>query len=335
MVSEPIDVISIGNAIVDVLSHEDDAFLERHKLVKGWMALIEPEEAEALYSNMGPAIEISGGSASNTAAGIASFGGKAAYIGKVCDDQLGAFFRHDIRAAGVRFDTPPVSGYPPTARSLIIVTPDAQRTMNTYLGACVELGPSDIDPDFIASAKVTYMEGYLWDKPSAKEAFVKAAEAAHAAGRKTSLTLSDTFCVERHRESFLDLVESHIDIVFANEAEALALYEVADLESALGRFAEACETAIVTRSEKGSIILSGGGRTEVKAVPPERLVDTTGAGDLYAAGFLFGYCQGREPAECGALASLAASEVISHIGARPQQALDALAAQHGLSTAGA
>lgn len=328
--SEPIDVITIGNAIVDVLSHEEESFLERHDLVKGSMTLIEPDRAETLYGDMGPAIEISGGSASNTAAGVASFGGKAAYIGKVSDDQLGSFFAHDIRAAGVRFDTPTIQGYPPTARSLIVVTPDAERTMNTYLGACVELGPSDIDPEFIASAQITYMEGYLWDKPSAMEAFIKASKAAHLAGRKTSLTLSDTFCVERHRESFLDLVNSHIDIVFANEAEALALYETSDLESAASALGKACEIAVITRSEKGSIILAGSERIEVGAVPPKQLVDTTGAGDLYASGFLFGLSSGRDLADCGKLASLGATEVISHIGARPETALAALAAEKGL-----
>ncbi|MEM1398420.1 MAG: adenosine kinase, partial [Pseudomonadota bacterium] len=315
--NQTIDVITIGNAIVDVLSYEDDAFLEKHGLVKGSMALIDPEQAETLYSDMGTAVEISGGSASNTAAGFASFGGKGRYIGKVCDDQFGALFAHDIRAIGVTFDTPAIQGFPPTARSFIIVTPDAQRTMNTYLGACVELGPDDIDPDTIAEAQITYMEGYLWDKPTAKDAFIKAAEAAHAAGKQVSLTLSDTFCVERHRESFLDLVTNHIDIIFANEAEALALYETDDLASALDRFREHCGITAVTRSEKGSIIATATDRIEIDAVPPSRLVDTTGAGDLYASGFLYGLSTKRPLAECGQLASLAASEIISHLGPRP------------------
>jgi len=332
-VGEPLNVVTIGNAIVDVLSHEEDAFLERHELVKGWMALIEPHQAEALYADMGPAIEVSGGSAANTAAGVASLGGSAAYIGKISEDQLGSFFAHDIRAAGVQFDTPPIKGYPPTARSLIIVTPDAQRTMNTYLGACVELGPEDVDEALISSAQITYLEGYLWDKESAKEAFVKAAQVAHAAGQKVSLTLSDTFCVERHRDSFVDLVSNHIDILFANEKEAMALYETDSLDEALRLFRAECEMTVVTRSEHGSIVVSGQDRFDIDAVPPANLVDTTGAGDLYASGFLYGIATGRHPADCGKLGSLAAAEVISHIGARPETPLVELARQSGLLAA--
>ncbi|MEQ8965112.1 MAG: adenosine kinase [Azospirillaceae bacterium] len=311
-------VLGIGNAIVDVLAHAEDSFIAENSLDKGIMRLIEADEAEALYAKMGPGIEISGGSAANTIAGIASLGGNASFIGKVCDDQLGQVFGHDIRSLGVAFDSAPVKGQPPTARCLILVTPDAQRTMNTFLGACVELGPEDVDADKVTAAEITYMEGYLWDKPRAKDAFVKAAGLAHDSGRKVSLTLSDPFCVERHRDSFRELIDGHIDILFANEAEILSLYQVDTIEQALEAVRGECETAAITRSEKGSVILQGTDVYEVPAEPVSKVVDTTGAGDLYAAGFLFGYAEGRHAAECGRMGAIAAAEVISHMGARPE-----------------
>lgn len=322
-------VACIGNAIVDVLSHAEDSFLEREKLIKGSMNLIDADRATELYARMGPAVEISGGSAANTAAGIASLGGGTAFIGKVCDDQLGEVFRHDIRATGVSFDTPPINGSPPTARSLILVTPDGHRTMNTMLGACVELGPEDIDQAVIEGAQVTYLEGYLWDRPKAKEAFLKAAAIAHDAGRRVSLTLSDTFCVDRHRDSFRELVNGHVDILFANEHEIMALFEVDTLQEAMDRVRGECEVTAITRSAEGSIILDGTGLYEVPAEPVARVVDSTGAGDLYAAGFLFGLTEGRHVAECARLGSIAAAEVISHIGARPQEPLAELTAKAG------
>lgn len=315
------DVTCIGNAIVDVITRNEDSFITRHGLVKGAMTLIDAERAEALYAAMGPGIETSGGSAGNTAAGIASLGGKAAFIGKVTADQLGDVYRHDIRAVGVDFDSKPldpsVPGTPPTARSLIIVTPDAQRTMNTYLGACVELTPDDVDEAVISGSQVTYLEGYLWDRPTAKEAFIKAARIAHSAGRKVSLTLSDSFCVERHRDSFLSLIDTHVDVLFANEAEIKALYRLSDFDAAVAAVRGRCEVAIVTRGAKGSIVLSDGGTHVVATAPVIRLVDTTGAGDLYASGFLYGYTRDLALAECGRIGSIAAAEVISHVGPRP------------------
>ena len=321
------NVVGIGNAIVDILVHADDDFLVANGLTKGSMTLIDAARADELYGRMGPAIEISGGSAANTMAGVASLGGRAAYIGKICTDQLGEVFRHDIRAIGVDFETAPVVGAPPTARSLIVVTPDGQRTMNTMLGACVELGPADIDEPAITGAQVTYMEGYLLDKPTAKEAFLKAATIAHDAGRRVSLTLSDTFCVERHRDSFRDLVAGHVDILFGNEHEVMALYQVGSLDEAVDAVRGECEVAAITRGAKGSLILNGDERFEVAAEPVARIVDSTGAGDLYAAGFLYGFTDGRHPAECGRLGSIAAAEVISHIGARPEGSLAKLTAR--------
>jgi sugar/nucleoside kinase (ribokinase family) len=321
------DVVCIGNAIVDVLAKTDDAFLKGNRLTKGAMTLIDAAKAELLYSAMGPGIEISGGSAANTAAGIASLGGKAGYIGKVCDDQLGGVFRHDIRAAGVTFSTPPLKNEPPTARCLIFITPDAQRTMQTYLGACVELGPDDVHEKTIAGAAVTYLEGYLWDKDAAKEAFRKAVKVAHAAGRKVALTLSDSFCVDRHRAEFRDLVDNHVDIVFANQHEIESLYQVATVEAAVAHLgAKPGRITVITRSEKGSIIVGGGGVHNVHADPIDRAVDTTGAGDLYAAGFLYGYTQGKDLPTSGYIGSIAAAEIISHIGARPQVSLQELVA---------
>lgn len=325
------DVVGIGNAIVDVLSHAAELTLVELGLEKGAMTLIDATEAETLYRHMGPGIECSGGSAANTIAGIASLGGRAAYIGKVKSDQLGQVFRHDIQTLGVHFETPPASAGPATARCLVFVTPDAQRTLQTYLGACVELGPDDIEPAVIASAKVTYLEGYLWDPPRAKEAFLKAAAIAHENGRKVALSLSDPFCVDRHRAEFRELVAGHVDILFANEQEVTALYQAPSFDAALQAVRGQCEIACLTRSAKGSVILGGTEVHVIDAAPVKAVVDTTGAGDLYAAGFLYGYTAGRSLASCGRLASLAAAEAIGHIGARPETPLAALAKAAGLA----
>jgi sugar/nucleoside kinase (ribokinase family) len=319
-----LDVVGIGNAIVDVLSHTEDAFLDRHRMIKGTMTLIDEEAAERLYGEMGSPIACSGGSAANTMAGLASLGGRGAYIGKVRDDDLGDLFRRDIRAAGVAFDTPPSERGPTTGRCLIFVTPDAQRTMHTFLGASATFEPDDVDPNVVRGASITYLEGYLWDRPPARQAFLAAARLAHAAGRKVALTLSDTFCVERHREGFQELVEHHVDILFANEHEALALYRSPDLEQASRTLARHAEIVVVTRSAKGSLVLSGGELVEVPAQPVERLVDTTGAGDLYAGGFLYGLCRGHDVATCARIGSIAAAEVIGHFGARPEVPLSDL-----------
>ncbi|MGQ0662660.1 MAG: adenosine kinase [Pseudomonadota bacterium] len=328
MAKSDYDVVGIGNAIVDVMSRSDDAFLAGNRLTKGAMTLIDAARAEVLYAAMGPAIECSGGSAANTAAGLASLGGRAGYIGKVAADQLGAVFRHDIRAVGVTFATPPANSGPPTARCLIFVTPDAQRTMQTYLGVCVELGPEDIAPKMVEGAEVTYLEGYLWDKPAAKDAFRKAAKIAHQAGRKVALTLSDPFCVNRHRSEFRDLVDRHVDILFANQAEITALYEVKSLEAAVGEVGlRKTLIAALTRSEKGSLVVADGKVHEVPAAPVSQVVDSTGAGDLYAAGFLHGFTQGRDLGSCGRIGSIAAAEVIGHLGARPGVSLKDLVKQ--------
>ncbi len=319
------DVLGIGNAIVDVLSTAEDSFIQREGLTKGSMTLIDAARADSLYASMGPGHEISGGSAANTMVGMAQLGSRAAFIGKVRDDQLGQIFRHDLTAAGVDFVTPDAPGGPPTARSLILVTPDAQRTMNTFLGACVHIGPDDVDEQVVASAKLTYLEGYLWDMPPAKEAFLRAARIAHQAGREVALTLSDAFCVDRHRDSFLELVEGHIDILFANEQEILSLYQVDRFDEALQHVRGHCRIAALTRSEKGAVILSGHEVHVVDAVPVERVVDTTGAGDLFAAGFLHGHTQGWGLEVCGRLGAVAAAEIISHYGARPEADLAALA----------
>ena len=314
----PLDVLGIGNAIVDVLSPTDDATIARHELPKGTMTLIDADRADALYGQMGPAVEVSGGSCANTVAGIASLGGRSAYIGRVRDDELGRIFTHDIRAAGVQYDTPPAGDGPGTARCLIMVTPDAQRTMSTYLGASVELGPEDVDPALVASADVTYLEGYLWDPPRAKEAFRIAIAAAHAAGRRVSFTLSDPFCVERHRDEFRALVDGEVDVLFANQHEIEALYEASDLDAAVAAVRGRCEIAVITRSEHGSLVVTAEEVHEVPAAPVERVIDTTGAGDLFAAGFLFGLTRGRPLGECAHIGGLAAAEVISHYGARPE-----------------
>ena len=326
------DVLTVGNAIVDIIAQAEDDFIVREGIAKGAMNLVDAERAEHLYDAMGPATEASGGSAGNTAAGLASFGARAAYFGKVADDQLGKIFTHDIRAIGAHYDVPPLAeGGPPTARSMIFVTPDGERSMNTYLGACVEFGPQDVDEAVVAGSAVTYFEGYLWDPPRAKDAIRLCAEIAHANGRKVSMTLSDTFCVDRWRPEFLELMRSGtVDIVFANEAEAKALYETSDLASAVDALRADCELAAVTRSEHGSIVVSGNGNTEVPAVPVDAVVDTTGAGDLYAAGFLHGLTGSRDLADCARLGALAAAEVIAHIGPRPQVKLERLAEQAGL-----
>lgn len=321
------DVVGIGNPIVDIIAHADEAFLKRHALTKGAMNLIDDAFADRLYDAMPPALETSGGSCANTMAGIASFGGKAGFIGKVHDDSFGKIFRHDIRAIGVDFETKPATSGPPTARCLILVTPDAQRTMHTYLGACVELGPDDVDPAFVQSGKITYLEGYLWDPPEAKKALLKAADAAHAAGREVSVTLSDPFCVERHRDSFRDLIAGHIDVLFANEAEILSLYQVKSFDDAVEAVAKDCKVAALTRSERGSVVVSGDQVIELDAERIGKLVDTTGAGDQYAAGFLFGHAKGKPLAECGRLGGLAAAEVIGHIGPRPEIRLAGLVAK--------
>jgi sugar/nucleoside kinase (ribokinase family) len=314
-----LDVVGIGNALVDVLSHETDEFVRRLGLAKGSMHLVDEERAREVYAAMGPGVEISGGSAANTIVGVASFGGRAQYVGKVRDDQLGEVFSHDLRSVGVGYATPAATSGPSTGRCLIVVTPDAQRTMSTYLGASTRLGPSDVEKPLIERARILYLEGYLFDPPEAQEAFRVAAGIAHAAGRKVALTLSDPFCVDRHRAAFLDLVEHHVDILFANEAEICSLYRERDFEGVLPHVRRHCEIAALTRSERGSVVVGGDG-LHVDAV-----VDTTGAGDLYAAGFMVGLSRGLPPAICGRLGAIAAAEVISHVGARPTRALADLA----------
>ena len=326
MTSPALDLLGIGNAIVDVLSRAEDAFLAEHAMAKGSMTLIDTTTAERIYAAMGPGVESSGGSAGNTCAVAAALGARVGYLGKVADDALGQVFAHDIRAAGVRFPSRPLAGGAPTARCLILVTPDGQRTMNTFLGACVTFGPDDVEEAEVASAAVTYMEGYLFDPPAAQQAFRKAAKVAHAAGRKVSLTLSDPFCVGRHRAAFRDLVKHEVDILFANESELLSLYETEDFAAALAAVRQEVGLAAVTRSEKGSVVVAGDATAEVAAVPTT-VVDTTGAGDAYAAGFLAAHAKGLPLAECGRWGSVAAAEAISHFGARPQTDLKALVAK--------
>jgi sugar/nucleoside kinase (ribokinase family) len=318
------DVVGIGNALVDVLSHEDDTFVDKMGLERGAMTLIDEARAHELYDAMGPGVEISGGSAANTMVGIAAFGGRAAYLGKVRDDQLGEVFRHDLRATSVHFESPAAADGPSTGRCLIVVTPDAQRTMSTYLGVSAFLGPDDVDEQLVQSAEIVYLEGYLWDRDEAKEAYWKAAYLAHRAGRQVSLTLSDPFCVERHHAEWLQLVAQEVDVLFANEAEICRLYE-SDFDGALQQVREHCRVAALTRSEKGSVIVSPEEVHVVDASPVPQLVDTTGAGDLYASGFLHGYSRGLDLASCARLGSIAAAEVISHLGARPEVDLAALA----------
>ncbi len=314
------DVTAIGNAIVDVIAQADDALLVSHNLPKGAMNLIDADMAEKLYSIMGPGKEASGGSAGNTIAGIAMLGGKTAYIGKVADDQLGKIFTHDIRAAGVTYDTRPLVGGLPTARSLIFVTPDAQRTMQTFLGACTQLGPEDVNLDHVSASKVIYMEGYLWDLPRAKQAMLDAAMKAKENGVKVSLTLSDAFCVARFRDEFLDLAEKYVDILFANESEILSLYQTEDFDEALQRVRTHCEIAALTRSEKGSVVINGNEVHVIDAVKGVKVVDTTGAGDAYAAGFLYAYTQGIDLKTAGKLGGAMAAQVISQYGPRSEKA---------------
>jgi sugar/nucleoside kinase (ribokinase family) len=327
MMQASFDVVGIGNAIVDVIAHTEEEFLAREGLVKGTMTLIDADRAEALYQMMGPAIESSGGSAGNTMAGLASLGGCGAYIGKVRDDLLGQVFRHDITAIGVRFDTPAATSGPGTARCLILVTSDGQRTMNTYLGACADLGPADIDPELISTSQVTYLEGFLFDPPQAQEAFRKAAAIAHAAGREVALSLSDPFCVGRHRAAFRDLVDEHVDILFANEAEICSLYETDDFAAATAAVRGRVAIAALTRSAAGSVVLTNGAEHKIDAAPVLRVVDTTGAGDLYASGFLYGLTRGLPLPTCGELGSLCAAEIISHFGGRPEAKLSDLVAK--------
>ena len=318
------DVVTVGNALVDVISHESDGFLDTHDLVKGSMALIDSDRAAAIYDDMGPAVEISGGSAANTAVGVASLGGSAGFIGRISDDQLGAVFAHDIRSTGVSFTRTAADPSVPTGRCLVLVTPDAQRTLNTFLGAASDLGPDDLDLDLIAGAREVYLEGYLWDRPAAKEALRLAASHANANGARASITLSDSFCVDRHRESFLEVIHDEMGLVFANHDELLSLYETEDLDSAMGQLAEATELAVVTLGPEGSVVLNGSDRIRIPRVEVERRVDTTGAGDLYAAGFLFGLATGLDLEVCGLIGSAAAAEVISHTGARPESSLEPL-----------
>jgi sugar/nucleoside kinase (ribokinase family) len=323
------DVVAVGNAIIDVLKPAPDELLARENIAKGAMTLIDAARAEHLTQLFSGAVVAAGGSAANTVTGIASFGGATAYIGKVADDALGAQFIREFRRAGVSFNTPPRPAPPGTARSLIAVTPDGQRSMNTYLGASTLLDIADIDASLIESGATLFLEGYLFDRDEAKAAFVHAAETARNRGRKVALTLSDTFCVERHRESFRHLVAGHADILFSNESEILSLFETKDLGEALAAARRACPIVVVTRSDQGSLVAAGAATIEVAPAAVERVVDTTGAGDQYAAGFLFGVSRERPLAECGALASLAASEVISHIGPRPESNLRALALKQG------
>jgi sugar/nucleoside kinase (ribokinase family) len=319
------DVVGLGNAIVDVLAHTNDAFLAEHGMTKGAMALVEADRALEIYHRMESSVECSGGSAANTLVGLASLGGEGAYVGKVRDDGLGQVFRRDIQAAGVQFETPAATEGPPTGRCLILVTPDAQRTMNTYLGASATLGPEDVDAELIGQARIVFLEGYLWDPEPAKAAFLEAARLAHQAGRKVALSLSDPFCVERHRGEFRELVDGHVDVLLANEAEVLSLYETSGFDEALARLRAACQVAAVTRGAQGSVVISGERLVRVEAQPVESVVDTTGAGDLFASGFLLGISRGLDLEDCGRLGSLAAAEIISHFGARPQTSLKSLA----------
>ncbi len=320
------DVVGIGNAIVDVLSHSDHAFLDAHGLPKGGMTLIDAEMADRVYGAMGPGVEVSGGSVANTMAALAMLGARAAYVGKVRDDDFGRVFRHDIRAAGVVFDSAPAPDGPPTARCHVLVTADAERTMATHLGACLDLGPDDIDPELIAASRVSYLEGYIWDPPRAKDALRMAIRVAKENSRTVALSLSDPFCVDRHRDEWRDLVEGPVDIVFANEDEMRALYEENDLERAIARVRGRCPLAVVTRGEKGSLVVTADEVHEVPAQAVERLIDTTGAGDMFAAGFLFGLTEGMPLADCARAGAAAAAEVISHFGARPEADLRAIVA---------
>ncbi len=332
MAQADFDVLGIGNAIVDILASTEDDFLVREGLSKSTMHLIDAERADTLYAHMGPAIEASGGSAGNTTAGVASLGGRAAFIGKVADDAFGAIYRHDMQATGVHFGTAPLSDGAPTARSMILITPDGERTMNTYLGACQALSPRDIDADIVHRSAITYLEGYLWDPPEAKEAFVHAAEIAHAAGRKVSLSLSDAFCVDRFRAEFLDLIRSKtVDILLANDSEVRSLYETADVGTAITALAADCALAAITIGAEGALVVTREETLKVPATPVEAVVDLTGAGDLFAAGFLFGIARGMALIDAGRLGTLAASEVIGHVGPRPATSLKDAARAAGIA----
>jgi len=326
-----IDVLTLGNAIVDVLAHTDEAFLIEKKVHKGAMQLIDETRAEELYRDMGPAIIVSGGSGANTAAGVASLGVKAGFIGKVKNDETGKLFAHDLQAIDVHYDVKPAEDGPATARSFILVTPDGERTMNTYLGACQNLTPDDVNPDTVRASSIVYLEGYLWDPPAAKEAFRKAVKIAHGAGNKVALTLSDAFCVDRYRDEFLGLMrDGSLDILFANIHELQSLYGTSSPESALAALREENVLGAITRSGDGALVVSRGETLAVPAFPVERVVDTTGAGDLFASGFLAGLVQNLELVDCARLGALAAAEIISHLGARPQANLRELAQQEGL-----
>jgi sugar/nucleoside kinase (ribokinase family) len=331
MSQNPIDVLTLGNAIVDVLAHTDEAFLLQKNVHKGAMQLIDEARAEELYGDMGPAVIVSGGSAANTAAGIASFGVKAGFIGKVKNDETGRHFAHDLQAIDVHYDVALAEDGPATARSFILVTPDGERTMNTYLGACQNLTPDDVNPDTVRAASIVYLEGYLWDPPAAKEAFRKAVRIAHEAGNQVALTLSDAFCVDRYRDEFLGLMrDGSLDILFANIHELQSLYGTSDANSALAALREENVLGVITRSAEGALVVSRDGTRAVPAFPVERVVDTTGAGDLFAAGFLAGLTRNLDLADCARLGGLAAAEIISHLGARPQANLRELAQQQGL-----
>ncbi len=321
-----LDVVAVGNALVDVLSHDEDVLVTKLGLQRGAMTMVDFDTAERVYAAQGPTIEVSGGSAANTTAGLASFGATAGFIGKVGADEFGRVFTHDLASLGVTFGGTARDGAGPTGRCHVIVTPDAERTMSTFLGVAGDLQPGDVDESLVTRAQVTYLEGYLFDQPAAKEAFRRAAAVAHAAGRRVGLTLSDPFCVHRHREEFLNLVERSTEVLFANEHEICALYEVDDFDAALQHVRHHTEIAALTRGKRGSVIVSGDEVHVIDAVPVERLVDTTGAGDQYAAGFLYGLTHGRDLATCGRLGSLAAAEVISHLGPRPESSLASLAA---------
>ena len=327
--TEPtVDVVGIGNALVDVLSHESYEFIEAQGLTPGSMSLIDEERRAALYAAMGPAIEVSGGSAANTMVGLASFGGTAHYISRVRDDQFGSVYAHDLNSIGVAFTTPFSTDGPPTGCCLVLITEDGQRTMNTYLGASSMFGAAEVDPEVIRSGRVLYLEGYLFDSDEAKSAFVYASQVAREAGRTVALTLSDAFCVDRHRDAFRTLLDEHVDLLFANEAEICALYEVDDIDGALAEVRRECDIAVITRGADGAVIINGDRTVTVSAEPVERVVDTTGAGDLYAAGFLYGHARGLDLEVCGRLGAIAAAEIISHVGPRPETSLADLAERY-------
>ncbi|RMG46227.1 MAG: adenosine kinase [Acidobacteria bacterium] len=321
------DVVGLGNAIVDLLVRVDEPRLAELGLAKGTMSLVDEAEAVRLTERFPGAVTCSGGSAANTMAGVASLGGRAAYIGKVREDDLGRAFAEDIRRAGVHFATPPAAEGPATARCIVLVTPDGQRTMQTFLGASTGLGPGDVDERLVRASRVTYLEGYLWDPPQAKEAFVTAARAAHEAGRLVALSLSDPICVERHRDSFRDLVGGHVDVLFANEEEIRSLFETDSFDEAAAQAAATCRIAALTRGPRGSVVLWEGTRHDIPAEPVPEVVDTTGAGDLYAAGFLYGLTRGWDAERCGRLGGLAAAAVLGSLGARPGRTLAPLASR--------